>query len=867
MTRLLVSFHKIPKQSVIGGALALALAGWIAYTLIDFSSKPKLAERSLLQAPATILREVEEPEPAEVALASLPKFDGNIHPATQFPAAGAAPLTAVRDPARPVPAEVTLATLNGGAPAPPDPVAVPAVVGAAVLRELEPPATAEVALAWHHRQRFVLSMALDKQGDLWLGTEDEGVWRRRMTTDGRGTWTQFTSTDGLGDDGIYAIACDHLGRVWVGHLNHGVSVYNGQKWQNYEVVGGISRPDSLSGPLGERIFAIKICPTDGDVWIASSRGLARYSEKTDEWTYITRAEGLPSDQVQAMDFDKNGNIYCGTQCDGMAMADASDGYTKWRQVTGPDRMPTTPTGEGLPTNLINDVLVATDGTVYAATTTGLAWSKDRGKTWRYVRGKDWADKVRGLYKGPPAGWQEERGAVLKQDYLRCLSASESGELYIGYRSGGYEVGKLQGDTFQIDNACSGHSMVTAIQPNAVTLPAVGSFGDGNFLPRSRFTAIAAASNPASLPSSAATPAITTLHQQLSQATDQSREDGETAAYIGEDWVTQGDWVGRYGQQHAILCAMNSPLNHEFTGYPPYRITGSIGQHRLGDDQLRHWVQWVRTDNRNSLYSPMIGTRRQAEWDDHGEAYPETWEGPDLWITLDVPRGPHQFSIYFFNKEGYSGSERSRDYLVQLRSIANTSAAAKEARVLASTRVRDFWGGVYKKFMVAGPKRYQINITRNYSPNAICSGVFIDRLQELRTRHGSEHAWLGGFEYGPSKLTETESMQWRDGSGTALPQDVAKDLWHCTMTSTSNGIRVIKNRATRQVLIYRAIKGISMSSAILEDWRWELNLWTDDDRHHCHAAMKQAWERMQLACPWLVQTGNVPVESGNDTVRR
>ncbi len=69
---------------------------------------------------------------------------------------------------------------------------------------------------------------------------------------------QFTTKDGLGDDYGYALACDDQNRIWVGHLNHGVSVFNGQKWQTYEVVGGLSRPDTLNGPLGERIFKIAV---------------------------------------------------------------------------------------------------------------------------------------------------------------------------------------------------------------------------------------------------------------------------------------------------------------------------------------------------------------------------------------------------------------------------------------------------------------------------------------------------------------------------------------------------------------------------------------------------------------------------------
>src|SRR5207248_6569538 len=103
--------------------------------------------------------------------------------------------------------------------------------------------------------------------------------------------------DGLGDDYGYALACDRRGRVWVGHVNHGVSAYDGSRWQNYEPVGGVSRPGSLSGPLGERVFRIAVCPTDGDVWIATSRGLARYSDSNDMWSYYTRAEGLPSEQA------------------------------------------------------------------------------------------------------------------------------------------------------------------------------------------------------------------------------------------------------------------------------------------------------------------------------------------------------------------------------------------------------------------------------------------------------------------------------------------------------------------------------------------------------------------------------------------
>jgi len=120
---------------------------------------------------------------------------------------------------------------------------------------------------------------------------------------------------------------------------------------------------------------------------------------------------IPSDHANAIAFDADGNLYVGTQCDGLAIAQAADNYTTWRVITGPDRMSTVPRGEGLPTNLINDVLVTRDGTLFVATMLGVAESRDRDRTLTYSRGADWSAKVRGLYGGPSPGWTEApRGA-------------------------------------------------------------------------------------------------------------------------------------------------------------------------------------------------------------------------------------------------------------------------------------------------------------------------------------------------------------------------------------------------------------------------------------------------------------------------
>jgi len=234
--------------------------------------------------------------------------------------------------------------------------------------------------------KFVTCLCRDHQGCVWIGTEDQGLWRYDPAASVAADYVHFAAADGPGDDNIYALACDKSGRIWAGTLNHGVAVFNGRKWGSYPP------PD---GPLGCRVFALAVNPISGGVWMATEAGLARYEQK--QWTYYTHADGLPSDKATALAFAPNGTLYVGTECDGIAIGSLHDDYKTWRTVPGPASPPAALRGVGLPSALINCLDVTPDDEAWAGTTAGLAHSSDGGRTWHFRRGGDWKDKAFGRF--------------------------------------------------------------------------------------------------------------------------------------------------------------------------------------------------------------------------------------------------------------------------------------------------------------------------------------------------------------------------------------------------------------------------------------------------------------------------------------
>ncbi len=714
--------------------------------------------------------------------------------------------------------------------------------------------------------RFITAICSTPAGDLWLGTEGAGLFHYEAQS---GNWTRITrqSTGGapepegatlsatkpgiLGDDCIYALACDRQGRIWAGHLNHGVSVFNGKTWRNY---------DAFSGPLGERVFDIKICPLDGSAWMATSRGLARYRTDADAWEYFVEGDGkakpmagvhrlLPTNLIRCLSFASDGTLYAGTSCEGLIVLapmknKGGVSYTVKRHVIPAQGKVAQikPIGLGLPSDQIHAVLASTGGSLWVATNRGLAFSSNQGASFSFVRGEDWDDKAGGWLKPAPRNILAEAAKkyptqLVLEDDIRCLAEDEAGNLWLGHWSAGAEV--LNGKTMKRMDALAQTKQSNDFSGAFCAIPGGMVLGryDGGMTTavvevkagNEKKSSAKAGDTEASLlsvdvpfPASASPPKAEDLRAYAASIPKPGK-----AKFFGEDWSTTGDWVGRYGRQYAVLCAAAAPYDHVCVLRPDlYQVVGSVGPHVANGEGLRHWLHALEYPGPNALWDPYVGLHREAEWDDHGETYPRAFEGPDMQATIEIKAaGVFVVSGYFFNPNGHGGTARFRDYLVELKEYPQRAALPKPPYViaddpaklstLARARVHDFaGGGVYERFMVKGPGRYILQARRNGSFNTIVNGVFVDRLEgaDAEASYHGKLPCLGKVVYGPPE--GEKQTAWRD---TALTLD-----------------------PIFPVLAMRAQSDDAQA-------RWQAGQWTAEDRSAYRKALDEGYRQFAEQC--------------------
>lgn len=697
----------------------------------------------------------------------------------------------------------------------------------------------------HCPAQFVTAMVSDGHGGAYVASEDSGIYHYLPGS----AWQHYdkANSPGLISNHIYSLCLDAKGRLWAGTLRHGVCVYNGQTWRHYGL---------LNGPLGCHVVAITSNPYDRSVWMCTEAGISIYETGKHKWRYLPQATPEKTDDISAdglppnpdcVAFNTDGVAFVGTQCNGLAIGYPP--YRSWWMVKGPWKMPITPFGKGLPSNLINAVVAGKHGRIYVATDEGLAWDNPGDPyVFQYERGRDYAAKVKGLWR-PPARFKMPSRAFLNHllpgDHVTCLAVDHLGELWLGTWRNGMWIDTLnhrvprQGQIRELTPGVRRFSgallarrrwwvrsiqlkksgvhditsvigpqppapnisrfvlnmfYVSAILPLADGQVLLGHYGCGvtvgRLVPQTLLGRIVGTADRwvsdlepgpfwhANLPAPAKAPTsrqLETLYENLLENNIPQKSDGPRVIPITDDWRTQGSWLGRYGRYWACLFACcSSPPDYVWS---PASITldhfEQIGPHHAKRDSVRYWVQWLATTKNRVLELPEIYLdsrvlmhltnwdvdRRESEIDDHGEAYPTTWQGPDLYVYLHIPPGAYTLSLYFFNKDGHSQEDRNRDYVVSMLPLAAShhfgklfsldTAPLARMHGTAQAQVVNFWGGLWKRFLVRGPMKLAIRVAKNCSFDTILQAAMLDPL--------SQHP--APYYYGHSAWQAHEKRRW------------------------------------------------------------------------------------------------------------
>jgi PAS domain S-box-containing protein len=177
----------------------------------------------------------------------------------------------------------------------------------------------------------------DREGDLWINVESEGLVRFKDRA-----VRMYTGSDGLPNNRVRTVLLSHDGALWVGNNCGGISRLDGKRFRNYNEKDGLSnscvwamaedtehnlwigtwggglyrfrdghftqygKPQGLPSMV---VICIVVAP-DGSLWIATDAGLSHM--QNGHFRNYSIADGLSSDLITTVYQDRSGGIWVGT---------------------------------------------------------------------------------------------------------------------------------------------------------------------------------------------------------------------------------------------------------------------------------------------------------------------------------------------------------------------------------------------------------------------------------------------------------------------------------------------------------------------------------------------------------------------------
>ena len=147
----------------------------------------------------------------------------------------------------------------------------------------------------------------DSYGNLWIGTEDYGLFAFNQKTRILKRYaTSLTNVHSIGDNNISCIFEDHLFRLWVGTSGGGLNQYMRDKDQ-FDVY-------SITSHKFPSNFILGIKESNyGSLWISTSKGLSLFDVDRNKVYNYSQKTGFPIDELNqgALYLSNNGELFVG----------------------------------------------------------------------------------------------------------------------------------------------------------------------------------------------------------------------------------------------------------------------------------------------------------------------------------------------------------------------------------------------------------------------------------------------------------------------------------------------------------------------------------------------------------------------------
>lgn len=159
----------------------------------------------------------------------------------------------------------------------------------------------------------------DKQGNLWLGTYGQGLYRRKKGDTIFKPFTAYETPVIPPDLIIETLLSDDNDRIWIGSYGKGLFIIDQKLRQIYNLKNDKNNPSSVSY---NDILSIKKDKKNG-IWLGTDGGgISYYNNRINDFTSFTNSN-LPNNieiaQVRSIVADKEGQIWAGTSSMGLTL--------------------------------------------------------------------------------------------------------------------------------------------------------------------------------------------------------------------------------------------------------------------------------------------------------------------------------------------------------------------------------------------------------------------------------------------------------------------------------------------------------------------------------------------------------------------